>query len=106
MVRVYESMFLIKLGSRAIDGQEDGASVGTEKVMDDIRNVLLKNDAQIEEDKVWDKRRKLAYLIKKENEALYYLVEFSADSSVIDKVKARLRINENILRFVIFNKDK
>ena len=106
MVRDYEGMFLIKLGARSIDGQEEAAVVGTEKVMDEVRNILLKSEAQIKLDEVWDKRRKLAYPVKKEKEALYYRVEFSVGTQSIDKIKSQLRINENVLRFVLFNKEK
>ncbi len=106
MTKDYEGMFLIKLGARPVDGANEGSVSGTEKVMDEIRNALLKNEARITTDEVWDKRRKLTYPVKKEKEALYYRVEFSADSSAIDKIKRQLRINENILRFVIFNREK
>lgn len=48
----------------------------------------------------WGKR-KLAYTIQDEREGHYVLLEFSADPSRIQNLEQSLRINEDVMRFLI-----
>ena len=48
----------------------------------------------------WGKR-KLAYSIQNEREGHYVLLEFSADPSRIQTLEQSLRINEDVMRFLI-----
>lgn len=48
----------------------------------------------------WGKRR-LAYEIKKVNEGFYNFIVFSAETSVPAEIESRMRIKENILRYLI-----
>jgi small subunit ribosomal protein S6 len=47
----------------------------------------------------WGKKR-LAYEIQKMKEAYYYFVQFEAEADVPAEIEAKLRIQENILRFL------
>lgn len=47
----------------------------------------------------WGKRR-LAYEIQKMKEGYYYFVRFEADSTVPAEIESRLRIMDNVLRFL------
>lgn len=51
-------------------------------------------------------RRKLAYPIQKQNDGIYSFITFSSDSSVPAEITARIRILENVLRFMIINIEK
>ena len=46
-------------------------------------------------------RRKLAYPINKQNDGVYTFITFSSESGVPAEIENRLRILENVLRFLI-----
>ena len=52
----------------------------------------------------WGKRR-LAYEIQKMNDGYYYFIQFEADSSVPGEIEQRVRIMENVIRYLCINKD-
>ena len=106
MERRYEGMFLIRLRVREQDLAAGAQDISPEAVVDEIKNVLTANGGEIIEDEIWDKRRKLAYEIDHESEALYYRVVVKMDSSVVNKVRDLFRINDRILRFVFFVKEE
>ncbi len=54
----------------------------------------------------WEERRRLAYPIKKEREASYYLVNFKISPDLISKLRQGYRLNENILRSLILRQEK
>ncbi|MDO5423426.1 MAG: 30S ribosomal protein S6 [Eubacteriales bacterium] len=47
----------------------------------------------------WGKRR-LAYEIQKMREGFYYFIQFEADSTCPAEVERRVRIMENVIRFL------
>ena len=47
----------------------------------------------------WGKRR-LAYEIQKMREGYYYFIHFDADATVPAEMEARLRIMDNVLRYL------
>ncbi|NLL73870.1 MAG: 30S ribosomal protein S6 [Clostridiales bacterium] len=52
----------------------------------------------------WGKKR-LAYEIQKMNDGYYYFIQFEADSSVPGEIEQRIRIMENVIRYLCINKD-
>lgn len=50
-------------------------------------------------------RKKLAYPINKEVAGFYYLMNVEATKETIQEFDRKLRINENILRHLILNKE-
>ena len=50
-------------------------------------------------------RKKLAYPINKEVSGFYYLMNVEADTDTIQEFARKLRINENVLRHLILNKE-
>ena len=50
---------------------------------------------------VWLDKHKLAFSIKKKNEGTYYLVNFESETSFLAKIKELLRLNEEVLRYLI-----
>ena len=53
----------------------------------------------------WGKRR-LAYEINKLNEGYYYFIAISAESSVPAEIESRVRIMENVIRYMITRIDE
>ena len=52
----------------------------------------------------WGKK-KLAYEIQKMKEAYYYFVQFDADASAPIEIENRVRIMENVIRFLCVRAD-
>ena len=51
-------------------------------------------------------RRKLAYPIQKQHDGVYSFITFSSESGVPAEIESRLRILENVLRFLIIRLDE
>ncbi|MDF2843132.1 MAG: hypothetical protein K0R00_1558 [Herbinix sp.] len=52
----------------------------------------------------WGKKR-LAYEIQKMKEGYYYFIHFDADSTVPNEIEQRVRIMENVIRYLCIRKD-
>ena len=48
----------------------------------------------------WGKRR-LAYEIQKMKEGFYYFIQFEAESSAPAEIESRIRIMDNVLRYLV-----
>ena len=53
----------------------------------------------------WGKKR-LAYEVQKMREGFYYFIQFDADADVPAQVEQRVRIMDNVLRFLCVRKDE
>lgn len=52
----------------------------------------------------WGKKR-LAYEIQKMKEGFYYFIQFDADATVPGEIEQRVRIMENVIRFLCIRLD-
>ena len=50
--------------------------------------------------------RQLAYPIQNKTTGFYYLIEFKADTQLIDRLETQYRRDERIMRFLTFAMDK
>ncbi|MCQ2491832.1 MAG: 30S ribosomal protein S6 [Lachnospiraceae bacterium] len=93
-------------------GKYELALVVNAKIEDDARaEVVGKIKAMIEgyngvitNVDEWGKK-KLAYEIQKMKEGYYYFIQFDAATTVPAELEARLRINENVLRFLCLKQE-
>ena len=53
----------------------------------------------------WGKKR-LSYEIQKMREAFYYFIQFDADSSVPGEIESRVRIMDNVIRYLCVRQDE
>jgi len=53
----------------------------------------------------WGKKR-LAYEVQKMKEAFYYFIQFDADSTVPAQIESRVRIMENVIRYLCVRQDE
>ncbi len=82
------------------------------KIEDDARAALVENvkgiiarfGGTVTEVEDWGKKR-LAYEIEKGHEGFYYFLQFDADSTAPAEVESRLRIMENVLRFLCIRRE-
>lgn len=53
----------------------------------------------------WGKKR-LAYEIQKMKEAYYYFIRFDAESTVPIEIESRVRIMDNVIRYLVVRQDE
>lgn len=51
-------------------------------------------------------KKKLAYDIQKMSEGYYYFIHFEAETTAPAEIENRIRIMDNVLRFLIVNQDE
>jgi len=96
MLKQYETVFI--LTPVLSDAQ-------AKEAVDKFKDYLKNNNAEIIHEENWG-LRKLAYPIKHKNTGYYNLLEFKADSSVIQKLEIEYKRDEKIIRFLTFRLDK
>ena len=69
-----------------------------------VTELLARFGGTVEKVDDWGKRR-LAYEIKKETEGFYSFITFDAEPTAPAEIESRLRIMENVLRYLIIRKD-
>ena len=95
-MRNYETMFIVK---------PDLEEEERDEIITRIKNVITKNNGEISDEDIWG-TRKLAYEIEDYPTGYYVLLEFRGDNDVIDNLEYDFRILDNILKYLIINKDK
>jgi len=88
----YEAMFIAK---------PDLSEEERKTLFNQIAEVVTKNQGSVSASSVWAERKKLYFPLKKQNEGLYYLVNFSMQPLVIKDITHAYKLNENILRVLI-----
>ena len=53
----------------------------------------------------WGKKR-MAYEVQKMKDAFYYFIQFDAETSAPVEIENRIRIMDNVLRFLIVKQDE
>lgn len=90
-MNTYEAMILL-------DNRE--VKNGWEALRSQVTGILTKHKAEILSAKRWDERR-LAYEIKKQKRATYFLAYFKAPPTSIDALNRDLSLTEPVLRSLI-----
>ncbi len=75
---------------------EDDARTAT---IEKVKEYITRFGGTITNVDEWGKRR-LAYEIQKMREGFYYFIQFEADSTCPIEVERRVRIMENVIRFL------
>ncbi len=94
--RQYDMVFLV-----VPEKDEPGATA----VVDEFRKLLVEHGATIEKDETMGRRR-LAYTIKKKNEATYHNFLFRGSSACVAEVQRKLRLSEDVLRYLTVRIDE
>jgi small subunit ribosomal protein S6 len=87
----YEILFIIKPELK----EEDVKNV-TKAIVDSV----TKNGGTIKKEENWGKKQ-LVYPVKKAKEGYYYKLDFTAPPSIVEKLEAGYRLNEDILRTMV-----
>ena len=95
-MRNYEGVFIV---SPELSGEASKAVVAG------LQDLVAKNGGRVDGIQEWGKRR-LAYKIGKKHEGSYVLINFQLDSQNTKKLEQSLRLNDQLLRFLLINKDE
>jgi len=93
--------------------QYELALVVNAKVEDDVKNAVVEaakelitrfggNITNVED----AGKKRLAYEIQKMKEGYYYFIQFDADATVPAEIESRVRIMENVIRFLCIRRDE
>ena len=93
--------------------QYELALVVNAKVEDDVKNAVVEaakdlitrfggNITNVED----AGKKRLAYEIQKMKEGYYFFIQFDADATVPAEIESRIRIMDNVLRFLCIRRDE
>lgn len=94
-MRNYEGVFIIN---------PDLAGDVAKGIVTQVQELVTKNGGRVDGLQEWGKRR-LAYKIEKRHEGNYLVMNFQMESKYAKKFEQALRLNDNVLRFLLVNKD-
>ncbi len=80
---------------------EDDARVAT---IEKVQSYITRFGGTITNVDEWGKKR-LAYEIQKMREGFYYFIKFESEATAPAEIESRLRIMENVIRFLIVKEE-
>ena len=69
------------------------------QVIEKVKEMITRFGGNVTDVDEWGKRR-LAYEIQKMKEAYYYFIHFEADATVPGEIEQRIRIMDNVIRYL------
>ncbi|OUP49346.1 30S ribosomal protein S6 [Lachnoclostridium sp. An181] len=69
------------------------------QVIEKVKEVVARFGGNVTDVDEWGKRR-LAYEIQKMREGFYYFIHFEAESTAPAEIEQRMRIMDNVIRFL------
>ena len=94
-MRNYEAVVIIN---------PDLSAESAKGVVTQVQELVSKNGGRVDGLQEWGKRR-LAYKINKKQEGNYLVINFQMDSKQTKKLEQSFRLNDQLLRFLLVNKD-
>lgn len=73
--------------------------------LDKVKALIERFGGQITNVDDWGKKR-LAYEIQKMNEGFYYFIQFDAEATAPAEIESRIRIMDNVIRYLIVRADE
>lgn len=74
------------------------------QVIEKVKELVTRFGGNVTDVDEWGKRR-LAYEIQKMKEGYYFFIQFDADATVPLEVEQRVRIMDNVIRFLCTRRD-
>ena len=94
-MRNYEAVIIIN---------PDLPAESSKGVVAQVQESVTKNGGRVDGMQEWGKRR-LAYKINKKQEGNYLVLNFQMDSKQAKKLEQSFRLNDQLMRFLLVNKD-
>ena len=96
MNRIYEEMFIIR---------PDATEEEITPIVEQVRTTVTSAGGTVDKEERWGVRR-LAYRVEKRNEGYYVLMQFTAGAGTVKEVERRLRVNDNVLKYMTVRIDE
>ena len=74
------------------------------EVIEKVKDLITRVGGNVTDVDEWGKRR-FAYDIQKMKEGFYYFIHFEAESTVPAELEQRIRIMDNVIRFLCVRQD-
>ena len=74
-------------------------------VVENCKNLITRFGGGVGDVDDWGKK-KLAYEIQKMDEAYYYFIRFEAEGTAIADIEGRMRIMDNVIRYLCVKQDE
>lgn len=74
------------------------------EVIEKVKGLVTRFGGNVTDVDEWGKKR-LAYEIQKMKEGFYYFIHFESDSTCPAEVEQRIRIMDNVLRFLVVRQE-
>lgn len=88
----YEAMFILK---------PDLSEEEKKALFNQLSDTVVKQDGNVLSGALWSDKRKMIFPIRKYQEGLYYLMNFSIPADAVAGIRQAYKMNENILRVLI-----
>lgn len=95
-MRNYEGVFIVN---------PDLTAEASKGVVAQIQELVAKNGGRVDGLQDWGRKR-MTYKIKKKQEGNYVLLNFQLDTAQTKKLEQGIRLNDNVLRYLLVNKDE
>lgn len=95
MQQIYETIFILQ---PELTEEEMESTVGL------FEELLKEQKADLHKTEKWGKKR-LAYRVKKFWEGFYVYLEYTSSSDVVNELERRLRIHDNVIKWMSVRKD-
>lgn len=95
-MRSYEGVFILN---------PEMTQDASKNAITQLQDLVTKNGGRVDGLQEWGKRR-LAYKINKKQEGNYVIVNFQLDSANTKKMEQTLRLNDQIMRYLLINKEE
>ena len=82
----------------------DLSTEATKAIITQVQDMISKNGGRVDGLQEWGRKR-LAYKINKKQEGHYFVLNFQLDAQHTKKLEQSFRLNDQILRFLLVNKD-
>ena len=75
------------------------------ETVEGVKKELAKGGATIVNEEAWG-LKKLAYPIEKKSTGYYFLIEFDAEPTIVEKIETYFRRQDRVIRFITVKNDK
>ncbi len=72
-----------------------------DEIAKQLSDAMAKSQVKMVNSQVWMERQRIAFPINKVIEGTYYMVNCEATAGAVNKLQSLMRINEQILRFLV-----
>ena len=96
MNRTYEIMFIVR---------PDVEEADLDKLIETISGYVTGGGGEIKSTEKMGRRR-LAYTVQKFNDGFYILLNIAAEGSLISEIERRLRVSEQVIKFITVRMDE